>query len=92
MTEINILLVGDRTIQSRREGVAWSLQRRASSLLNNWHSQSPTTGTDQKALEIASAEYASLSVSIRQLEEQIAEIEKEMNDNGAPWTPGRRLN
>jgi len=92
MTEINVLLVGDVTIQSRREGVAWSLQRRTSSLLNNWHSQSPTTGTDQKAMEIASAEYASLSVSIRQLDQQIAEVEKEMNDNGAPWTPGRQFN
>ena len=92
MTEINVLLVGDRTVQFRREAVAWSLQRRTSSLLSNWQSQSQTTGTDQKAFEIASAEYAVLSGRIRRLDDQLSEIDAEMNDRGAPWTPGRRIN
>jgi len=92
LTGINVLLLGDRTIQSRREAIPWSLQRRASSLLNNWHSQSPTTGTDLKAYDIASAEYEEVSSRIRQLDARLSEVEAEMNDSGAPWTPGRRMN
>lgn len=92
LVAVKVLVLGDRTIQSRREAVPWSLQRRASSLLDNWQNQSPVTGTDQRAYDIASAEYADVTGSIRQLAEQLDEIEAEMNDSGAPWTPGRRMN
>ncbi|MGI9202627.1 MAG: WD40/YVTN/BNR-like repeat-containing protein [Woeseiaceae bacterium] len=89
---VKILLQGDRTVQSRREAVPWSLQRRANSLLNNWRSQSPTTGTDREAFEIASAEYQAVGERIRQLTEQLRQFEADMNDSGAPWTPGRQVN
>ena len=92
LNDINILLLGDQVVQSRREAVPWSLQRRTSSLLNNWGSQSPITGTDLRAYEIASAEYQGVSDRIRQLDEHLNEFEAEMNDSGAPWTPGRRMN
>lgn len=92
LSSISILLLGDRTVQSRREAAPWSLQRRASSLLGNWHSQSPTTGTQMKAYEIASAEYAEVSEQIRRLSERLSRFEVDINDIGAPWTPGRRLN
>jgi hypothetical protein len=92
LTDVSILLLGDRTIQSRREAIPWSLQRRASNLLSNWHAQSPTTGTDRKAYEIANTEYEQVQSQIRQLDEQLGDIEAEMNDSGAPWTPGRRMN
>ena len=92
LNDINILLLGDQVVQSRREAVPWSLQRRTSSLLSNWGSQSPITGTDLRAYEIASAEYQGVSDRIRQLDEHLNEFEAEMNDSGAPWTPGRRMN
>jgi photosystem II stability/assembly factor-like uncharacterized protein len=92
LAAINILLVGDRTVQSRREAVPWSLQRRASSLLSNWRNQSPATGTDLKAYEIASAEYDVVRVQIRKLGTQLNKIEGELDAIGAPWTPGRRMN
>jgi chromosome segregation ATPase len=92
LNDINILLLGDEVVQSRREAVPWSLQRRTRSLLSNWGSQSPITGTDLRAYEISSAEYEEVSDSIRQLDERLSELEAEMNDSGAPWTPGRRMN
>ena len=92
LARVSVLLVGDRTIQSRQEAVPWSLQRRASNLLNNWNTQSPTTGTDRKAYDIASAEYAEVSRRIRSLQQRLEAIETEMNDSGAPWTHGRLMN
>ena len=92
LNDINILLLGDEVVQSRREAVPWSLQRRTRSLLSNWGSQSPITGTDLRAYEISSAEYEEVSDSIRQLDERLSELEVEMNGSGAPWTPGRRMN
>ena len=92
LVDINVLLVGDQTIRSRREAVPWSLQRRAGSLLGNWQNQSPATGTDLKAYEIASAEYKVVSDKIRQLNNRLSELEGEMNARGAPWTSGRRMN
>lgn len=89
---INVLLVGDQTVRSRREAAPWSLQRRVDSLLGNWRNQSPTTGTDLRAYEIASAEYDVVSDKIRQLENRLSEFESEMEEFGAPWTPGRRMN
>jgi hypothetical protein len=92
LAELERLLSGDRTIQSRREAVPWSLERRADSLLDNWNSQSPETGTARKAYDIALAEYARVSRLISELETVIRDIELDMYDAGAPWTPGRRSN
>jgi hypothetical protein len=92
LTSINVLLVGDQTVRSRREAAPWSLQRRADSLLGNWQNQSPMTGTDLRAYDIASAEYAVVSDKIRQLDDGLNEFENEIEEFGAPWTPGRRMN
>jgi photosystem II stability/assembly factor-like uncharacterized protein len=91
LNDINILLVGDEVVRSRHEAVPWSLQRRTSSLLNNWGNQSPITGIALRAFEISSTEYEEVSESIRQLEQRLSELEVEMNESGAPWTPGRRM-
>jgi hypothetical protein len=86
------LLVGDRTVQSRREAAPWSLQRRAESLLDNWNSQSAVTGTDIKAYDIASREFATARQRILQLQTALRDIENEAQASGLPWTPGRLLN
>lgn len=90
--EANVLLSGDRTIRSRSEAAPWSLERRAGSLLANWRSQSPVTGTDRQALEIATAEYAVVREMLRQLSDRLRELEADLAASGAPWTPGRSLN
>jgi photosystem II stability/assembly factor-like uncharacterized protein len=92
LARVNTLLVGDRTVQSRREAVPWSLQRRAESLLENWNSQSAVTGTDIKAYDIASREFATARQSILQLQSALHNIEDDAQASGSPWTPGRLLN
>lgn len=92
LREIDILLTGDKTVQSRREAVPWSLQRRANSLLDNWGNQAATTDTDKRAFDIANAEFEKVQQMTQQLEQKIAATELEMDSNGAPWTPGRRMN
>ena len=88
---IRVLMTGDSTIQSRREAVPWSLQRRASSLLSNWQSQSPVTGTARKAYEIARDEYATVSDLLSKFTADLQDFERLMNASGAPWSPGRQL-
>jgi photosystem II stability/assembly factor-like uncharacterized protein len=92
LNAIKVLLVGDRSVQSRSEAVPWSLQRRASSLLSNWRSQSPATGTAASAYEIANAEFAAINTMLRAFDAQLESFEMRMNELGAPWTPGRQLN
>lgn len=92
LAAIRVLLLGDRTVQSRREAVPWSLERRASSLLSDWRSQSPATGTAKKAYEIANAEFADMRAMLQQFAENLAAFEAQMNALGAPWTPGRQVN
>ena len=92
LDQLKIRLLGDQTVQSRREGVPWSLQRRAGSLLSNWQSQSPITGTAEQAYGIASAEYAELRELLLSLDRELGEFETELNEAGAPWTPGRLIN
>ena len=89
---ISVRLTGDRSVQRRREAVPWSLQRRASSLLGNWRTQAPVTGTAQKAYDIASAEFADIDAMLRSFTGQVASFEAEMNRLGAPWTQGRQAN
>ena len=92
LDQLKIRLLGDQTVQSRREGVPWSLQRRAGSLLSNWQSQSPITGTAEQAYGIASAEYAELRELLLSLDRELGDFETELNEAGAPWTPGRLIN
>jgi photosystem II stability/assembly factor-like uncharacterized protein len=92
LAALRVLLTGDATVRSRNEAVPWSLQRRASSLLSNWNSQSPATGTAEKAYVIANAELAELSTMLQQFSEDLDRFETHMNELGAPWTPGRQLN
>ncbi|MDA0240593.1 MAG: glycosyl hydrolase, partial [Proteobacteria bacterium] len=92
LADINILMSGDQSVQSRNEAAAWSLRRRAGSLLANWDSQSKTTGTERRAYEIAAEEFDRVGAMLAELDDLLTAFETEMNDLGAPWTPSRRLN
>jgi photosystem II stability/assembly factor-like uncharacterized protein len=55
-----------------------------------WSSTASPTGTEQKAYGIAADEFTSLYVSLRQIvENDLPTFEKNLDQLGAPWTPGR---
>ena len=91
LTEIEVLLTGDTTIQSRHEAIPWSLERRVSSLLGNWRTQAPVTGTDRRAYEIARNEFETVSELLDRFTRDLEAFGRQLNDIGAPWTPGRQV-
>jgi hypothetical protein len=55
-----------------------------------WSSTASPTGTEQKAYDIAADEFTTLYVSLRQIvETDLPTFEKNLDQLGAPWTPGR---
>jgi len=91
LAEIDRLVNGDSTIRSRAEAAPWSLTRRASSLLRNWGNQSPVTGTDRRAYEIASEEYDEIAAILREFTADLESFGRQLDELGAPWSPGRQL-
>lgn len=91
LKEIDVILTGDSTVRERHEAVPWSVERRASSLLENWQTQSPITGTDRKAYGIARDEFANVSEQMRQFGLDMEAFGQRLDAVGAPWSPGRQL-
>jgi len=54
-----------------------------------WSSTASPTGTESKAYDIASDEFATAYASLRQIvDTDLPKVEKELDHLGAPWTPG----
>jgi len=90
LTDISVLLMGDRTIASRQEPVPMSVSQRAStiygSLVNN---QFKVSGNHLTSLSIAESEFKRVAGLMRQLDSELKALESEMDEIKAPWTPGR---
>jgi len=57
---------------------------------NSWLATSDTPGTDARAYQIASSEFAATLATLHRLiESDLAGIERDAEAAGAPWTPGR---
>lgn len=90
LTNISVLLTGDRTIASRQESVPWAVSGRASSIYRSIaNSQFNVSGNHLTSLSIAEAEYKRVVTQLQQLDRELSALEKEMDEIKAPWTPGR---
>ena len=47
--------------------------------------------THRRDYDIAAAAFADLLVSFRQFETEFASLQRDLERQGAPWTPGRGL-
>ena len=55
-----------------------------------WSSTASPTGTEREAYNIAADEFTTLYADLRQIvETDLPKVEKEFDQLGAPWTPGR---
>ena len=90
LTNISVLLSGDRTIASRQEPVPWSVSGRASFIYGSLvDSQFNVSGNHLTSLSIAEDEYKRVATQIQQLDRELQTLEKALDDMKAPWTPGR---
>ena len=87
---LQLQLSGDNTRSSREFETEPSINDRVSSIggaLSSSTSQVP--GMYKESYEIASKQFSTLLVAMRKLHNDLLEVEKELNTNGAPYTPGR---
>jgi hypothetical protein len=91
--ELNVLLRllrGDVILAARDYNVPPSIQDRARSALENSRfSITVPTATDREDWSIAESEYRDVVTRLRKLAEtDIPNLQKQMQQAGAPWTPG----
>ncbi|WP_051275475.1 VPS10 domain-containing protein [Aestuariibacter salexigens] len=89
---ISVLLNGDRTVSSRNEAVPWSVSGRASFIYwSIMSSQFDVSGNLMSSMQIAESEYHRVAEQMRDASNSIEALERELEELGSPWTPGRAL-
>jgi len=91
LKDILLKLRGDRTRSKRREPAPASIRSRVGRVVNSqWNVTSAPTQTQRDAYRQAGEEFAGLLTELRTLmEEDLTKLEENLEDIGAPWTPGR---
>ena len=89
LDEAEVALSGDRTVSSRNEPAPWSITGRINEVRNwGWSSQSPATGSSKDALAAAKQEFTAAATQLRTVDTGITALENELEQLGAPYTPG----
>src|SRR6185503_7568872 len=90
LRDIDEELSGDRALGAEQEPTPPALLDRVTNAINGFTTTSAPTATHQESLAIAEKQFAPLLEKLRRaIEVDLAAIEKQMNERGAPWTPGR---
>ena len=90
LRDIDDALNGDPVVRGHNEPSPPSLVERITTAVNGFTTTSAPTTTHQQSLEIAEKEFGPLLEKLRRtIEVDLAAIEKQLNERGAPWTPGR---
>ncbi|HYH46741.1 MAG TPA: glycosyl hydrolase, partial [Thermoanaerobaculia bacterium] len=91
LRDLSEKLTGDELAPARNEPAAPSIADRLGGIIfGHWTSTSAPTKTFQDDYAIAAEAFAPVLQEVRQLiEVDLAQLEKEMEAAGAPWTPGR---
>jgi len=91
LEEINLVLRGDRVGERRNYPTPPSIVGRVQTVVSAfWSNTSAPTGTARESLRIAAEQFATVHGQLKQLVEvDLEDLERAMDEAGAPWTPGR---
>ena len=90
LADISVAINGDSTISGRNEPTPMSIASRAGRLyVGLVFSQSPAGGNYRDSYAVAAQEFTAALQALRGLAADIASFERELELQGAPWTPGR---
>jgi photosystem II stability/assembly factor-like uncharacterized protein len=90
LRDINDQLNGDPILRRANEPSQPSLLDRVNTAVNGLTTTLPPTATHRQSLTIAQQQVGPLLDRLHKLiEVDLASVEKQMNERGAPWTPGR---
>ena len=92
MDAIKIILYGDASLSRRDIEQKESVASKVGIIIwNMWRSRSNSTITNKKLYQIASNDFEELTIKIQDLDNSLKEIEKYLEKNEVPFTPGRGL-
>ena len=90
LTELSYTLSGDNTVASRAEPTPESVVDDIAQLLSSRDNNTAAVNASQQArLARATQRFAQLHPQLLELANEVAKIESELQQSGAPWTPGR---
>lgn len=90
LNSIDTALTGDKTLRSRNEPAPLSITDRVYGIRGeSWRSQSTVTGLHRDSYAIAEREFTATLAELRKLSAAVSALENQLDDQGAPWTPGR---
>ncbi|MEA2326937.1 MAG: hypothetical protein QOE68_1896 [Thermoanaerobaculia bacterium] len=90
LRDINDQLNGDPILRRANEPTLPSLLDRVNTAVNGLTTTAPPTATHRESLDIAQQQAGPLIDRLHKLiEVDLVAVEKQMNERGAPWTPGR---
>ncbi|WIO73832.1 glycosyl hydrolase [Porticoccaceae bacterium LTM1] len=92
MRAIGLLLNGDSIKAGANEKAPMSLKARIGSIMGgHWDSQAAPIDVYRKAYGIADKQYQQLVEMVRAADKKLMNLEAELENLDAPWTPGRSL-
>src|SRR6185295_16711914 len=90
LRDIDEAINGDAALRAQNEPAPPSLLDRVTTAVNGLTTTLPPTKTHRDALATAEQQFVPLLDRLRRaVEVDLAAIEKQLNEAGAPWTPGR---
>jgi predicted nucleic acid-binding Zn-ribbon protein len=93
LVEINTQLNGDATLAKREFETIPSINSRVGSMeYTLWNVSAAPTQTFLKSYDIATSQFSKILVSIKEVDESIKKVEGILEENKAPYTPGRLPN
>ena len=90
LSAVMMQLSGDRVVASLNDPTPPSISGRVGDIMSGERfSSAVPTKTHQDAYAIAAQEFAAQLAKLQQLSNDMAQLEKQLEAAGAPWTPGR---
>ncbi len=91
LADLRLRLIGDAVVARRYEPTPPAITDRVERIIwGHWNATSAPTQTSRDAYEIAAEAFEEVLAQLRKLVEgDLAQLEGELEDAGAPWTPGR---
>ena len=92
LATLTVDLRGDRAVSKRFEPTSPSLRQRVSRAGAGISTTFAPTKTHQRAYEIANSQFSALRLRLQGIaREDLTALERDMDELGVPWTPGRAI-